>query len=169
MHEQKVYLIDEQKCLLPFLPVTCDTVQDRIQYDQHTYCSQLLTQFKDVIAYETIVRIDIGLLCKGIERASRKELKLKSQRLCFRFFLLKKFISEIPKRWRRAFVVTLLVVALHVLSTPVYDGLLTFCEVMPRYDLLAEGLQKLRFFYDRIHLAIILAHVHCIDVIRRCG
>ena len=40
--------------------------------------------------------------------------------------------------------------------------------MMPRNDLLTKRLQELRFLNDGIRLAVILAHIHGIDVVRGC-
>ena len=54
MHEQQIYLIDKDIRTLPSLSVLSDSVKDRIEDDQHTYSSQLLAEFEDIVADEAV-------------------------------------------------------------------------------------------------------------------
>ena len=156
MHEQKIYLIDIDKGFPTLLPVLSDPVHDGIKYNEHTDSTQLLSKFKDVIAYHGVIGIHIRLFCKRIEGASGEELEFKCQVMRLLFRLPQKYISEIIQSWGRSHEVTLLVVAIHDLSAAVNDRLLASGELMPRYDLLTERLQELRLLRYRICLTIFL-------------
>ena len=88
MHKQQIYLVYEYICAFAGLPVLGDPVEDGVEYDQHAYRSELLAQFKYVIAYEAIARIHVGLLCKCVESSSCEELEFKCQFMCLWFRLL---------------------------------------------------------------------------------
>ena len=75
--------------------------------------------------------------------------------MCFRLRLLQKLLSEIRQRRRRAHIVALLVVAVHILGAAVDDGLLALLELVPCYYLFAERLQELALLDDRIGLAVV--------------
>ena len=78
MHEQKIYLINEDKCLPPFFPVCRDLIENVIKNDQHTYCSKLFSQLQNIVADQSVIHVYIGLFGKSIQRSSRKKLKFKS-------------------------------------------------------------------------------------------
>ena len=86
-----------------------------------------------------------------------------------RLRLFQKLLSEVCQCRRRAHIVALLVVAVHVLCAAVYDRLLALLELVPRHYLLAERLQELALLDDRISLAIVSRHIHRVDVVRRVG
>ena len=79
MHEQQIYLVDDDICLLSSLTVLRDPVEDGVKDDEHADGSELLTELKDVVAYQAIAGIHIGLLRKSVKRASGEELKLECQ------------------------------------------------------------------------------------------
>ena len=87
--------------------------------------------------------------------------------MCLRLRLFQKFFSEVLQCRRRSHIVALLIEAVHILCTAVDDGLLAFGKTVSRDDLLAKALQELGFLDDRIALAVVFAHVHGIDVVRR--
>ena len=143
MHEEQIYLVNEDICLLSLLPVPCDAVQNGIKYDKHSYSSELLAEFKNVVANQTVACVDIRLLCKGVERTPREKLKFKRKGMSLRFRLPQEFLPEILKCWRRSHIVALFVIAVDILRAAVNDGLLPLLELVPCYDLLAKRLQEL--------------------------
>ena len=167
MHEQQIDLVDEDEGLSAFHTVRRDPVDDGIQDDQHTYGPELLAELQDVVADQAVVGIHIRLLGEGVQGSSGEQLQLQCQGLGLRFRLLQELVPEVCQCRRRALVIALLIEAVDVLRTAVYDGLLPFLEVMPCDNLLAKALQELGFLDDRICLAIIPAHIHGIDVVRR--
>ena len=67
--EQKVDFIDEDEGVLALSSVLCNTVQDRVEDDQHTDGHKLLAEVKDVIADQAVIRVHIGFLGEGVQRA----------------------------------------------------------------------------------------------------
>ena len=169
MHKQQINLIDKDIRALSGLPVLSDPVEDGVQYDQHADGSKLLAEFEYVVADQSIAGVHIRLLREGVERASGEKLKLECQRMRLRLRLFQKLLSEVCQCRRRAHIVALLVVAVHVLCAAVYDRLLALLELVPRHYLLAERLQELALLDDRISLAIVSRHIHRVDVVRRVG
>lgn len=66
MHEQQIDLVNKDKCLPSFFPVCRNLIENIIQNDQHTDCSELLSQFQNVIAEQSVACINITLFGKGI-------------------------------------------------------------------------------------------------------
>ena len=89
--------------------------------------------------------------------------------MSLRLRLLQEFLPEVLECWRSSLVVSLLIVAVYILCAAVDDRLLALLELMPRHNLLAERLQELRLFYDRIRLSVVSGHIHRIDVVWRVG
>ena len=87
MLKEQVDLIDEDESLPALRPVFRDAVQDAVQHHQHADGHQLLSQIQDVVAYETVVCVHIGVLCKGIERTFREKLYRKCYLLRLRLIL----------------------------------------------------------------------------------
>ena len=160
VHKEQIDFIDKDEGLLPFLPVLCNAVQDGIQYDQHADGPELLAQFQDVVTDQAVVGIHVCLLGEGVERSSRKEFQFQRQRLGFWLRLLQKLFPEILQRWRCSLIVALLIEPVHVLRTTVNNGLLAFCELVTRNDLLTKALQELRLLDDRICLAVFPVHIY---------
>ena len=69
--------INEDKGLLTFSTVLCNTVQNRVEDDKHTDRHKLLAEVKNVITDKSVIRINIGWLCKGIQRTVSKQLDSK--------------------------------------------------------------------------------------------
>ena len=65
------------KGLLTFSTVLCNTVQNRVEDDKHTDRHKLLAEVKNVITDKSVIRINIGWLCKGIQRTVSKQLDSK--------------------------------------------------------------------------------------------
>ena len=86
--EQKVDLINEDKGVLTLCSVLRNTVQDRVEDDQHTDGHKLFAEIKDVVANQAIVRVHIGFLGEGVQRTIGKQLDGKSNLLRFGFGLL---------------------------------------------------------------------------------
>ena len=76
--EQEVDFINEDESLLTFSTVLCNTVQDRVEDNEHTDRHKLLAEIKNVVANQAIVRVHIGFLCKGVQRTVGKQLDGKS-------------------------------------------------------------------------------------------
>ena len=93
--EQKVDLINEDEGVLALGSVLCNTVQDRVEDDQHTDGHKLFAKIKNVIANQAIVRIHIRMLGKGVQAAVGEQLDGKSNLLRFGFGLLEKLLPEI--------------------------------------------------------------------------
>ncbi len=93
--EQEVDFINEDESLLTLCTVLCDSVQDRVEDDKHTDRHKLFAEVKNVITYKSVIRINIGRLCEGIQRAVSKQLNSKSDFLCFRLILFEKLRTEI--------------------------------------------------------------------------
>jgi len=91
--EQKVDFINEDEGVLALSSVLRNTVQNRVEDDQHTDGHKLLAEVKDVIADQAVIRVHIGFLCKGVQRAVGKQLNGKSDFLRFWFGLLEKLRS----------------------------------------------------------------------------
>ena len=64
--EQKVDLVDEDEGVLTLGSVLRNTVQDRVEDDQHTDGHKLFAEVENVIADQAVVRVHIGFLSKGI-------------------------------------------------------------------------------------------------------
>lgn len=84
----EVDLINEDEGVFALGSVLRNTVQDRVEDDQHTDGHKLLAEVKDVIADQAIVRVHIGFLCKGVQRTIGKQFNGKSNLLRFGFGLL---------------------------------------------------------------------------------
>ena len=80
--EQKVDFIDEDKGVLALGSVLRNTVKDRVEDDQHTDGHKLFAKIKNVIADQAIVRVHIGFLCKGVQRANVDNLTIRSWLTC---------------------------------------------------------------------------------------
>lgn len=78
MLEQKVDFIDEDEGVLALSSVLRNTVQDRVEDDQHTDGHKLLAEVKDVIADQAVIRVHIGFLGEGVQRTVGKQLDGKS-------------------------------------------------------------------------------------------
>ncbi len=89
--EQKVDFIDEDEGVLALSSVLCNTVQDRVETDGH----KLLAEVKDVIADQAVIRVHIGFLGEGVQRAIGKQFNGKSNLLRLGFGLLEKLRSEV--------------------------------------------------------------------------
>ena len=166
MLEQKINLINEDKGVLTLCTVLCDTVQDRVKDNKHTNRHKLFTQIKNVIADKAIIGIHIRLLCKGIQRTVCEKFNGKCQFLCFRFVLLQKFCPEILQGWDMPLIIILLITAIHACRATVNDRLLLRSEICSSDKLFTKGHNKLGFQNDRVcTVAVILIHIHCIDVI----
>ena len=107
--EQKVDFINEDEGVLALSSVLRNTVQNRVEDDQHTDGHKLLAEVKNVIADEAVIRVHIGFLCKGVQRAVCKQLNGKSDFLRFGFGLLEKLRSEVLQGRHLAGVVVLLI------------------------------------------------------------
>ena len=95
MLEQEVNFIKENIGLSALCLILGNAVQDTVQNHQHTDGHELLAKLMDVIANESAPCIDIGRLCKGIQRTVREKLNGKSNVLRFGFALLQKHFAEI--------------------------------------------------------------------------
>ena len=167
--EQKINLINEDKGLLTLCSVLCDSVQNTVKDDKHTDRHKLLAEVENVITDKSIVSIYICLLCKSIQRTVSKQLNSKSDFLCFRLILFEKFISEILQGRNLTGIIVLLIGAVNACSTTVNDGLLLCSEICTADKLFAKGHNKLGFQDNRIcSVAIVLVHIHCIDMVIRC-
>jgi len=164
--EQKINLINEDKGILTLCTVLCDTVQDRVKDNKHTNRHKLFTQVKNVIADKAVIGIHIRLLCKGIQRTVCEKFNGKCQFLCFRFVLLQKFCPEILQGRYMSLIIILLITAVHACRATVNDRLLLCSEICSADKLFTKGHNKLGFQNDRVcTIAVILIHIHCIDVI----
>ena len=98
-----------------------------------------------------------------------KQLNSKSDFLCFRLILFEKFISEILQGRNLTGVIILLICAVNACSATVNNGLLLCSEICTADKLFAKGHNKLGFQDNRIcSVAIVLVHIHCIDMVIRC-
>lgn len=135
MLEQKVDFIDEDEGVLALGSVLRNAVQDRVEDDQHTDGHKLLAEVKDVIADQAVIRVHIGFLGEGVQRAIGKQLNGKSDFLRFGFGLLEKLRPEVLQGRHLAGVVVLLIGAVDACRTAVNDGLLHCAEVVAADEL----------------------------------
>ena len=68
----------KMKSVLALSSVLCNTVQDRVEDDQHTDGHKLLAEVKDVIADQAVIRVHIGFLGEGVQRAIGKQLNARA-------------------------------------------------------------------------------------------
>ena len=149
----------KMKSVLALSSVLCNTVQDRVEDDQHTDGHKLLAEVKDVIADQAVIRVHIGFLGEGVQRAIGKQLNGKSNLLRFGFGLLEKLRPEVLQGRHLAGVVVLLIVAVDACRTAVNDGLLHCAEVVAADKLLAQGHNELGFQNNGVSLPpTILSH-----------
>lgn len=168
--EQKVDFIDEDEGVLALSSVLCNTVQDRVEDDQHTDGHKLLAEVKDVIADQAVIRVHIGFLGEGVQRAIGKQLNGKSNLLRFGFGLLEKLRPEVLQGRHLAGVVVLLIVAVDACRTAVNDGLLHCAEVVAADKLLAQGHNELGFQNNGVcTVTVFPVHIHRIDMGGRSG
>ena len=168
--EQKVDFINEDEGVLALSSVLRNTVQNRVEDDQHTDGHKLLAEVKDVIADQAVIRVHIGFLCKGVQRAVCKQLNGKSDFLRFGFGLLEKLRSEVLQGRHLAGVVVLLIGAVDACRTAVNDRLLHCAEVVAADELLAQGHNKLGFQNNRVcSVTVFPVHIHRIDMGGRSG
>ena len=137
--EQKVDFIDEDEGVLALGTVGRNTVQDRVEDDQHTDGHKLLAEVKDVIADQAVIRVHIGFLGEGVQRTVGKQLDGKSNLLRFGFGLLEKLLPEVLQGRHFAGIVVLLIGAVDACRTAVNDGLLHCTEVVAADKLFAQG------------------------------
>ena len=121
MLEQEVDFINEDECLLTLSTVLCDTVQDRVENDKHTDRHKLLAEVKNVVTDKSVIRINIGRLCKGVERTVGKQLDGKGDFLCFRFVLFQKLRTEVLQSRNCSGITSLLIVTVNARRTTVND------------------------------------------------
>lgn len=170
MLEEKVDLINEDEGVLALGSVLRNTVQDRVEDDQHTDGHKLFAKIKNVIADQAIVRVHIGFLGEGVQRAIGKQLNSKSDFLRFGFGLLEKLRPEVLQGRYLAGVVVLLIGAVDACRTAVNDGLLHCAEVVTADELLAQGHNELGFQNNGIcAVTVFPIHIHRIDVGGRSG
>ena len=170
MLEQKIDFINEDECLLTLCTVLCDTVQDRVEDNKHTDRHKLLAEVKNVIADKSVIRINIGRLCEGIQRTVCKQLDSKGDFFCFRFVLIQKLRTEILQGWNSTGISSLLIVSVNARRTTVNDRLLLCSEVCAADKLFTKGHNELGFQDNRVcTVTVFLVHIHRIDMARRSG
>ena len=143
MLEQEIDFINEDESLLTFSTVLCNTVQDRVENDKHTDRHKLLAEVKNVITDKTVIRINIGRLCKGVERTVGEQLNGKGDFLCFRFVLFQKLCSKILQGRYSTGISSLLIVSVNARRTTVDDRFLLCSEVCAADKLFAKGHNEL--------------------------
>ena len=121
MLEQEVDFINEDESLLTFSTVLCNTVQDRVEDNEHTDRHKLLAEVKNVITDKSVIRINIGRLCEGIQRTVCKQLDSKGDFLCFRLVLFQKLRTEVLQSWNCTGITSLLIVTVNARRTTVDD------------------------------------------------
>lgn len=121
MLKQKIYFIYEYKCLSSLRPVSCDSVENTVKDNQHSYRHQLLSKIQYVIAYESVIGVHICMLCKGVKRPFCKKLYRKSYLLCLGFILRKKLSVKILQCRRNSLISSALVFSVDTGSASVYD------------------------------------------------
>ena len=168
MLEQEVDFINKDECLLTLSTVLCNTVQNRVENDKHTDRHKLLAEVKNVITDKSVIRIHIGRLCEGIQRAVSKQLDSKSNFLCFRLVLFQKLRTEILQGRNSTGISSLLIVSVNTCRTTVDDRFLLCSEVCAADKLFAKGHNELGFQDNRVcTVAVFLVHIHRIDMARR--
>ena len=166
--EQEVDFINEDKGLLTFSTVLCNTVQNRVEDDKHTDRHKLLAEVKNVITDKSVIRINIGWLCKGIQRTVSKQLDSKGDFLCFRLVLFQKLRTKILQGRNSTGISSLLIVSVNTCRTTVDDRFLLCSEVCTADKLFAKGHNELGFQDNRVcSVAVFLVHIHRIDMARR--
>ena len=121
MLKQKIYFIDEYKCLSSLRTVSCDSVENTVKDNQHSYRHQLFSKIQYVIAYEPVIGIHVCMLCKGVKRPVCKKFYRKSYLLCLGFILRKKLPVKILQCRRNSLISSALVFSVDTCSTSVYD------------------------------------------------
>ena len=168
MLEKEVDFINEDECLLTLSTVLCNTVQNRVKDNKHTDRHKLLAEVKNVITDKSVIRINIGRLCEGIQRAVCKQLDSKGDFFCFRLVLFQKLRTEVLQSRNCAGITSLLIVSVNARRTTVNDRLLLCSEVCAAYKLFTKGHNELGFQDNRVcSVAVFLVHIHCIDMARR--
>ena len=115
------------------------------------------------------MRIHIGMLCKGIQRAVRKQLDSKGDFFRFWLVLFKQFLTEVLQGGRYALIIALLIVAVHACRTTVNNRLLFCTQTCAADELLAQRQNKLRFQNDGVcAVTVIGVHIHSIDMAFAC-
>ena len=110
------------------------------------------------------------MLRKGVQTAVCKQFDCKGDFLRLRLVLFEKLCSEILQGRYFTLIVILLIGTVHAGSTAVDNGLLLCAEVAAADELLAQGHNKLGFQDNRIRpVAVLLRHIHSVDVILRSG
>ena len=97
MKEEQIQLVNEHISKFAFLPVTRNTVQDRIEDNKHAYGFELFSELQNVVADQTVRCIDIGLLSKCVERSLCEEFQFKGQLVSLLLRLPEQLIPEINK------------------------------------------------------------------------
>ena len=64
--EKQVNLINKDKSVLAFSSVLSDSVKNEVKNNEHTDRHKLLTKIENVIANQTVVGVNVCLLCKGV-------------------------------------------------------------------------------------------------------
>ena len=171
MLEKEIDFINKDECLLTFSTVLCNTVQNRVEDDKHTDRHKLFAEVKNVITDKAVIRINIGRLCEGIQRAVCKQLDSKGDFLCFRFVLFQKLCTEVLQGRNSTGISSLLIVSVNARCATVNDRLLLCSEVCAADKLFTKGHYELGFQNNRVcTVAVFFVHIHCIDMARRsCG
>ena len=77
MLEQQIDLVDKDIGFLSLCSVLCNAVENTVHNDKHTERHKMFTEVENIVANQAVVCIDIGFLCKGIERAFDIQLNIK--------------------------------------------------------------------------------------------
>ena len=167
--EKQVNLINEDIGVLAFRSVLSNSVKNGVKNNEHTDRHKLLTKIENVIANQTVVGVNVGLLCKGVKRTVSEQLNGKGDFSCFRFVLLQEFSTEVLQGRYSTRVIVLLIRAINTCGTTVDNGLLLCTEIVTADELFAKGHNELRLEDNGVRtVTVILVHIHSVDMVRRC-
>ena len=102
------------------------------------------------ITDKSVIRINIGWLCKGIQRTVSKQLDSKGDFLCFRLVLFQKLRTKILQGRNSTGISSLLIVSVNTCRTTVDDRFLLCSEVCTADKLFAKGHNELGFQDNRV-------------------
>ena len=167
MLEKQVNLINEDIGVLAFSSVLSNSVKNGVKNNEHTDRHKLLTKIENVIANQTVVGVNVGLLCKGVKRTVSEQLNGKGDFSCFRFVLLQEFSTEILQGRYSTRVIVLLISSVNACSTTVDNGLLLCSEISAADELFTQRHNELRLEDNGVRsVTVIFVHIHSVDMVR---
>ena len=145
-----------------------DTAPDLVLHDQHADLFQLLAEFFDVIADQTVLDIDVGPVVEEVQGSLDVDLKGSRHMVGFLFLLLKQCLIKILQK-RHVLRPRIVEIALvNVMDTSVDDCLFHRLQAfLSADDQLAQRQDEIGLEGDGVVLlGVVRVDVHRIDILR---